>query len=75
MLFRYPGEFELQDSVLLCWVSEAEAANGHIDAMCRFVGENTIILAEVTDEEAEELNSAKITKKVPPMLLVSGALL
>ncbi|PES94211.1 hypothetical protein CN491_17695 [Bacillus cereus] len=63
MLFRYPGEFELQDFVLLCWVSEAEVANGHIDEMCRFVGENTIILAEVTDEEAEESNSAKITKK------------
>ncbi|MBO1626095.1 agmatine deiminase family protein [Bacillus arachidis] len=39
------------------------SANGHIDEMCRFVGKNTIILAEVTDEEAEELNSAKITKE------------
>ncbi|MBX0353644.1 agmatine deiminase family protein [Bacillus toyonensis] len=39
------------------------SANGHIDEMCRFIGKNTIILAEVTDEEAEELNSAKITKE------------
>lgn len=39
------------------------SANGHIDEICRFVGKNTILLAEVTDEEAEELNSAKITKE------------
>lgn len=39
------------------------SANGHIDEMCRFVGENTILLAEVTEEEAQRLPSARITKK------------
>ncbi|MDZ4910825.1 agmatine deiminase family protein, partial [Clostridium perfringens] len=39
------------------------SANGHIDEMCRFVGENTVLLAEITEEEAEELESARITKE------------
>lgn len=39
------------------------SANGHIDEMCRFVGENTILLAEVTAEEARKLPSAGITKE------------
>ena len=39
------------------------SANGHIDEICRFVDENTILLAEVTKEEAERLPSAKITKE------------
>lgn len=39
------------------------SANGHIDEICRFVDENTILLAEVTEIEAGKLPSAKITKE------------
>lgn len=39
------------------------SANGHIDEICRFVGENTILLAEVTEKEAQTLPSARITKE------------
>lgn len=39
------------------------SANGHIDEICRFVDENTILLAEVTETEARKLPSAKITKE------------
>lgn len=39
------------------------SANGHIDEICRFVDENTILLAEVTEEEARRLPSARITKE------------
>ncbi len=38
------------------------SANGHIDEMCRFVAEDTVILADLTENEAEELESARITK-------------
>ncbi|MGG0456519.1 agmatine deiminase family protein [Bacillus mycoides] len=44
-------------------VYRSASANGHIDEMCRFVNENTILLAEVSEEEAEKLNSAQITKE------------
>lgn len=44
-------------------VYRSASANGHIDEMCRFVNKNTILLAEVSEEEAEKLNSAKITKE------------
>lgn len=43
-------------------VFRSASANGHIDEMCRFVGKNTILLAEVSEEEAQELESARITK-------------
>ena len=39
------------------------SANGHIDEICRFVDENTVLLAEVTEEEARKLPSASITKE------------
>lgn len=39
------------------------SANGHIDEMARFVGENKILLAEVTQEEASRLESMRITKE------------
>ena len=39
------------------------SANGHIDEMCRFISDDTIILAEITDDEANELESARITKE------------
>lgn len=39
------------------------SANGHIDEMCRFVNKNTVLLAEVSDEESASLNSARITKE------------
>ena len=39
------------------------SANGHIDEMARFVDKNTVLLAEVPEEEAEKLNSARITKE------------
>lgn len=44
-------------------VYRSASANGHIDEMCRFVSADTILLAEVTEEEAAELNSARITKE------------
>ncbi|WP_258278079.1 agmatine/peptidylarginine deiminase [Paenibacillus sp. SC116] len=39
------------------------SANGHIDEMCRFVDERTIVLAEVTAEEASEHKLAAINKE------------
>lgn len=39
------------------------SANGHIDEICRFVDENTVLLAEVTEKEAQKLSSARITKE------------
>jgi len=44
-------------------VYRSSSANGHIDEMCRFIDENTILLAEVTEEEAAELNSVRISKE------------
>lgn len=44
-------------------IYRSASANGHIDEMCRFIDANTILLAEVTEEEAETLNSAKITRE------------
>ncbi|KNF07061.1 putative agmatine deiminase [Gottschalkia purinilytica] len=43
------------------------SANGHIDEMCRFVSEDTILLAEITEEEAKEnklhaLNKERLDK-------------
>lgn len=35
---------------------------GHTDEMCRFVDKNTLLLAEISDEEAAQLNSAHISK-------------
>ena len=37
---------------------------GHTDEMCRFVDSNTILLAEVTEEEAEKYNSLRISKGI-----------
>lgn len=39
------------------------SANGHIDEICRFVDGNTVLLAEVTEEEAGSLPSARVTKE------------
>lgn len=39
------------------------SANGHIDEMCRFIGKDTVLLAEMSDEEAKRLDSARITKE------------
>lgn len=44
-------------------VYRSASANGHIDEMARFVDEHTILLAEVTDEEAAQLTSARISKE------------
>lgn len=44
-------------------VYRSSSANGHIDEMCRFVDERTILLAEVTEEEAAELESARISRE------------
>ena len=44
-------------------VFRSSSANGHIDEMCRFVDPHTIVLAEVSEEEAAELNSARISKE------------
>jgi agmatine deiminase len=39
------------------------SANGHIDEFCRFVSANTILLAEVTQQEAAADNMHKINKE------------
>lgn len=44
-------------------IYRSASANGHIDEMCRFVDANTVLLAEVDEEEASRLNSARITKE------------
>ncbi|MDZ5034713.1 agmatine deiminase family protein, partial [Clostridium perfringens] len=57
---RFEGVLDVVDGEN---VYRSASANGHIDEMCRFVSENTILLAEISDEEANTLNSAKITKE------------
>lgn len=44
-------------------IYRSSSANGHIDEMCRFTDTNTIILVDVTEKEASELTSARITKE------------
>ena len=41
----------------------SSSANGHIDEMCRFVSEDTVLLAEVTDEEAAANEMDRINKE------------
>ena len=56
----YNGPLDVIDGV--AWYRSL-SANGHIDEMARFVGPHTILLAEVTDEEAANLTSMAITKE------------
>jgi agmatine deiminase len=44
-------------------VIRSASANGHIDEFCRFVSPNTILLAEVTQEEADRDEIHKINKQ------------
>jgi len=44
-------------------VLRSASANGHIDEFCRFVNPNTILLAEVTEEEARNSELHRINKK------------
>ena len=44
-------------------VYRSGSANGHIDEMCRFVDRNTVLLAEVSEEEAGKLRSAGISRQ------------
>lgn len=44
-------------------VYRSGSANGHIDELARFVDKNTVLLLEVDEEEAEKLESARITKQ------------
>ena len=44
-------------------VYRSSSANGHMDEFARFVGPNTILLTEITEEEAAKLNSHRITKE------------
>jgi agmatine deiminase len=44
-------------------VLRSASANGHIDEFCRFVSNNTILLAEVTEEEALKSKLHHINKK------------
>jgi len=39
------------------------SANGHIDEFCRFVDANTILLAEITEEEALKSHLHRVNKK------------
>lgn len=41
----------------------AATANGHIDEMCRFVSKDTILIAHITEEEAEESELARLNKE------------
>jgi len=41
----------------------SSSANGHIDEMCRFVSKDTVILAEVTEEEAKESELHRLNKE------------
>lgn len=41
----------------------ASSANGHIDEMCRFVNEDTILLAEVSEEEAAHSELDRLNKE------------
>ena len=41
----------------------SSSANGHIDEMCRFVSKDTIVLAEVTEEEAKESELHRLNKE------------
>ena len=43
-------------------VLRSASANGHIDEFCRFIGTNTILLAEVTEEEALRSELHRINK-------------
>lgn len=43
-------------------VLRSASANGHIDEFCRFIGTNTILLAEVTEEEALKSELHRINK-------------
>ncbi|UHA75565.1 agmatine deiminase family protein [Paenibacillus sp. 481] len=56
MLGPVPGP----DAATLAYRSAS--ANGHIDEMCRFVDERTILLAEVTAEEAAQHELAAMNK-------------
>ncbi len=44
-------------------VYRSGSANGHIDEMCRFVDKNTVLLAQVSEEESRRLRSAKISRE------------
>lgn len=59
----FSGYLPYQNSNIL----RAGSANGHIDEFCRFIGPDTILLAEVTDEEAKQdplhaLNKQRLDK-------------
>ena len=41
----------------------SSSANGHVDEMCRFVAEDTVLLAEVTEEEATHSELDRINKE------------
>lgn len=41
----------------------SSSANGHIDEMCRFVSEDTVLLAHVTEEEAAQSELDRINKE------------
>ncbi|WP_417025206.1 agmatine deiminase family protein [Candidatus Allofournierella excrementavium] len=44
-------------------VYRAGSANGHCDEIARFVDKNTVLLLEISEEEAAALESARITKE------------
>ena len=44
-------------------VYRAGSANGHCDEIARFVDKNTVLLLEISEEEAASLESARITKE------------
>jgi agmatine deiminase len=43
-------------------ILRSASANGHVDEFCRFIGSNTILLAEITEEEALKSELHRINK-------------
>lgn len=56
----YDGPIPDEDNRYLAYRSAS--ANGHIDTMCRFVSEDTIILADISPEEAERCELHRLNK-------------
>jgi agmatine deiminase len=51
------------DPITKQMVIRSASANGHIDEFCRFVSSNTILLAEVSEAEADKSDLHKINKQ------------
>ncbi|PEA85672.1 agmatine deiminase family protein [Bacillus thuringiensis] len=57
----YSGKIPGPDGKLNAYRSES--ANGHVDEMCRFVNENTILMAHISEEEAKKSKLHALNKE------------